>query len=144
VVALERKAFGEGLEKGVRIAYGTDAGGYAWTENQAQGLDYMVRYGMRPMQAIRSATSLAASLLDRADDLGSVAPGHCSDPIATDGDPPAGIKKRQRASWVMNGGKIYKGEGTNWEEVGREWRGGTGPSPLPSSFSLLLSPTPPP
>ena len=42
--------------KGVKIAYGTDAGGYAWTENQAKEFTYMVKYGMTPMQAIQSAT----------------------------------------------------------------------------------------
>jgi imidazolonepropionase-like amidohydrolase len=51
MVEIERKAFGEALKRGVKIAYGTDAGGYAWTEHQAQELDYMVRYGMTPMQA---------------------------------------------------------------------------------------------
>lgn len=111
MVELERKAFGEALKRGVMIAYGTDAGGYAWTENQAQELDYMVRYGMTPMQAIRSATSVAAALLDHSDDVGAVAPGHWADLIATDGDPLADIKELQKVSWVMKGGEIYKGEG---------------------------------
>jgi imidazolonepropionase-like amidohydrolase len=48
---LEAKAFGVAVRKGVKIAYGTDAGGYAWTENQAKEFTYMVRYGMTPMQA---------------------------------------------------------------------------------------------
>ena len=48
MVDLERKAFGLAVKKGVKIAYGTDAGGYAWTENQAKELDYMVKYGMTP------------------------------------------------------------------------------------------------
>jgi imidazolonepropionase-like amidohydrolase len=110
MVELERKAFGEALKRGVLIAYGTDAGGYAWTENQAQELDYMVRYGMTPMQAIRSATSVAAALLDHSNDVGAVATGHWADLIATDGDPLADIKELQRVSWVMKGGVVYKGE----------------------------------
>src|SRR5205823_2157052 len=61
MVELERIAFGKALKKRVRISYGTDAGGYAWTENQAKELSYMVRYGMTPMQAIQSATSVAAA-----------------------------------------------------------------------------------
>ncbi len=109
MVEIERKAFGEALKRGAMISYGTDAGGYAWTENQAQELDYMVRYGMTPMQAIRSATSVAATLLDHADDLGAVAPGHWADLIATDGDPLADIKELQRVTWVMKGGVVYKG-----------------------------------
>ena len=54
MVELERIAFGKALKKGVMISYGTDVGGYAWTENQAQEFAYMVRYGMAPMAATRS------------------------------------------------------------------------------------------
>src|SRR6266516_4441468 len=60
---LEAKAFPIALRKGVKIVYGTDVGGYAWTENQAKEFAYMVRYGMTPMQAIQSATIVAADLL---------------------------------------------------------------------------------
>jgi imidazolonepropionase-like amidohydrolase len=72
MVDLERQAFGKALRKGVRISFGTDAGGYAWTEGQAREFSYMVRYGMSPMQAIRSATSVAAALLDQQDNLGAL------------------------------------------------------------------------
>jgi imidazolonepropionase-like amidohydrolase len=92
----------------VLISYGTDAGGYAWTENQAQELDYMVRYGMTPMQAIRSATVVAAALLDQQDNLGAIAPGHYADLIAVDGDPLADIRELQRVKFVMKNGRIYK------------------------------------
>ena len=109
MVELERKAFGEALRHKVLIAYGTDAGGYAWTENQAQEFGYMVRYGMTPMQAIRSATSVAAALLDQSDNVGAVAPGHYADLVATDGDPLADISELLRVSWVMKGGTVYKG-----------------------------------
>ena len=63
MVELERQAFGRAVKKGVKIAFGTDAGGYAWTENQAKEFAYMVRYGQTPMQAIQSATTVAAELL---------------------------------------------------------------------------------
>jgi len=58
MVELVRAAFGEALRRGAGdfIVYGTDAGGYAWSENQAQEFPMMVQYGMTPMQAIRSAT----------------------------------------------------------------------------------------
>jgi len=108
MVEIEKNAFGEALKRGVLISYGTDAGGYAWTENQAQELDYMVRYGMTPMQAIRSATSVAAALLDQQDNLGTIAPGNYADLIAVDGDPLADIRELQRVKFVMKGGKIYK------------------------------------
>ncbi len=65
-------AFGTAVHRGMLpyISYGTDAGGYAWTENQAQELAFMVRYGMTPMQAIKSATSVAARLLGAAAESG--------------------------------------------------------------------------
>ena len=55
---LEAAAFAKAVKKGVRISFGTDAGGFAWTENQAKEFAYMVKYGMTPMQAIQSATSV--------------------------------------------------------------------------------------
>lgn len=108
MVDIERKAFGEALRRGVKIAYGTDAGGYAWTENQAQELDYMVRYGMSPMRAIKSATATAAELLGESANLGAVAPGHWADLIAVREDPLQDIKVLQRVGWVMKGGEVVK------------------------------------
>ena len=75
------------VRKGVRIAYGTDAGGYAWTENQAKELTYMVRNGMTPMQAIQSAITVAADLLQRASDFGVIEKGKYADIVAVGGDP---------------------------------------------------------
>lgn len=111
LVEFERKAFGEALKRNALIAYGTDAGGYAWTENEAQEFGYMVRYGMTPMQAIRSATSVAAALLDQSDNFGTVAPGRYADLVATSGDPLADISELLRIDWVMKGGVVYKGSG---------------------------------
>jgi imidazolonepropionase-like amidohydrolase len=108
MVEIERKAFGEALKRGVKIAYGTDAGGYAWTEHQAQELDYMVRYGMTPMQAIKSATATAAELLGESANLGAAAPGRWADLIAVREDPLQDIKALQRVSWVMKGGEVVK------------------------------------
>ena len=107
---LEAKAFPLAVRKGVKIAYGTDAGGYAWTENQAKELSYMVRYGMTPMQAIQSATTVAAALLDRADDFGAIEPGKYGDIIAVSGDPLASISELERVRFVMKGGEVYRNE----------------------------------
>jgi len=111
MVEIERIAFGEAVKRGLLpyISYGTDAGGYAWTENQAQELAYMVRYGMTPMQAIQSATSTAARLLDQQSNLGAVAQGRFADIIAVSGDPLADITELQRVAFVMKAGVIYKG-----------------------------------
>lgn len=112
MVDLERQAFGEAVRRGLLpyISYGTDAGGYAWTENQAQELAYMVRYGMTPMQAIKSATSTAARLLEQSANLGSIAEGRFADLIAVSADPLADITELQRVKFVMKGGVVYKSE----------------------------------
>ena len=110
MVDLERQAFGKALRKGVRISYGTDAGGYAWTEGQAREFSYMVRYGMSPMQAIRSATSVAATLLDQQDNLGALEAGRLADLIAVAGDPLTDITELERVRFVMKGGAVVKRE----------------------------------
>jgi imidazolonepropionase-like amidohydrolase len=108
MVDLERQAFGKAVRKGVKISYGTDAGGYSWTENQAKEFSYMVRYGMTPMQAIQSATSVAAALLGQEANLGAVEPGRYADVVAVKGDPLADIAELERVSFVMKGGIVYK------------------------------------
>ena len=104
MVEFEKAAFARAVKKGVKIAYGTDVGGYAWTEPMARELSYMVRYGMTPMQAIRSATSVAAELLDQRANLGAIAPGRLADVIAVRKDPLADITELQRVVFVMKGG----------------------------------------
>jgi imidazolonepropionase-like amidohydrolase len=108
MVDLERIAFGKALKKRVMISYGTDVGGYAWTENQAQEFAYMVRYGMSPMAAIKSATLVAAQLLGQADNFGTIETGKLADIVAVKGDPTADISELTRVSFVMKGGTIYK------------------------------------
>ncbi|MGB7922135.1 MAG: amidohydrolase family protein [Pyrinomonadaceae bacterium] len=107
---LEAKAFGIAVRKGVKIAYGTDAGGYAWTENQAKEFAYMVRYGMTPMQAIQSATVVAADLLERPNDLGAIEPGKLADIVAVAGDPLRDVTELERVRFVMKGGEVYRNE----------------------------------
>jgi imidazolonepropionase-like amidohydrolase len=107
---LEAKAFGVALRKGVKIAYGTDAGGYAWTENQAKEFAYMVRYGMTPMQAIQSATIVAAELLERPNDMGAIEVGKYADIIAVAGDPLKDITELERVRFVMKGGEIVRND----------------------------------
>jgi imidazolonepropionase-like amidohydrolase len=113
MVELEREAFGKALKKGVAIAYGTDVGGYPWTENQAQELGIMVRYGMTPAAAIHSATLVAATMLDRKDDLGSLEVGKWADLIAVAKDPLADITELERVTFVMKGGQVFKGPGAD-------------------------------
>src|SRR5918911_2644564 len=107
---LEEKAFGLALRKGVKIAFGTDAGGFAWTENEAKEFTYMVRYGMTPMQAIQSATVKAAELLDQTNNMGAIEPGKYADIIATAADPLADITELERVRFVMKGGQVVRDE----------------------------------
>src|SRR6266498_4143585 len=107
LVALERRAFGRALRKGVKIALGTDVGGFPWTElNQAKEFEYYVQYGMTPMQAIKSGTSVAAELLGQPD-LGAIASGAYADLVAVQGDPLKDITELQRVRFVMKGGVPY-------------------------------------
>ncbi|MGH9914660.1 MAG: amidohydrolase family protein, partial [Pyrinomonadaceae bacterium] len=107
---LEAKAFNLAVKKGARIAFGTDVGGFAWTENAAKEFTYMVRYGMNPMQAIQSSTVVAAQLLDKADDLGDIAPGKYADIIAVINDPLTDISELERVRFVMKGGDVFRNE----------------------------------
>jgi imidazolonepropionase-like amidohydrolase len=107
---LEAKAFGIAYKKGVRIAYGTDAGGYAWTENQAKEFAYMVKYGMPPMKAIQSATIVAADLLERTSDFGAIEAGKFADIVAVTSDPLKDITELERVKFVMKGGVVYRNE----------------------------------
>jgi imidazolonepropionase-like amidohydrolase len=102
--------FARALKAGVKIAFGTDAGGFAWTENQAREFSYMVRWGMTPMQAIKSATTVAAELLEMSGSIGEIRPGAWADIVATKDDPLKDITALERIGFVMKEGTIYKRE----------------------------------
>jgi len=108
LVNLERRAFGRALRRGVKIAMGTDVGGFPWTEiNQAKEFEYYVQYGMTPMQAIQSGTTVAAALLGQEQNFGAIAPGLYADIIAVAGDPTRDITELQRVKFVMKSGAVY-------------------------------------
>jgi imidazolonepropionase-like amidohydrolase len=108
MMKLEEKAFRRGVEKGVKISLGTDARGFSWSVNEAKEFGYMVKYGMTPMQAIRSATVVGAELLGEQDRLGAVEPGKLADIVAVRGDPLADIGILEKVEFVMKAGVIYK------------------------------------
>ena len=111
MIETERVAFGKALHKGVKIAFGTDAGGFPWTEiNQAREFHYYVEYGMTPMQAIRTATTTAADLLGWRDRLGSIEPGRIADIVAVAGDPLADVSQLEKVAFVMKDGKVYRND----------------------------------
>jgi imidazolonepropionase-like amidohydrolase len=104
----QRAGFRKAVAAGVKIAYGTDSGVYPH-EFGARQLPYMVRYGMTPMQAIRSATLSAAQLMGWEDRVGSLTAGKYADIIAVEGDALADLGRFEKVAFVMKGGVIHKG-----------------------------------
>jgi imidazolonepropionase-like amidohydrolase len=111
MVDLEKAAFQKALKKNVKIALGTDAGGFDWKElNQAKEFGYYVNYGMTPLQAIRSGTVVPAELLGWSDKMGTIEAGKWADLVAVTGDPLKDITELERVKFVMKGGLVYKNE----------------------------------
>jgi len=109
--AAQKQAFAKALRKGVKIVFGTDAGGFAWTQkNEAIEFQLYVAYGMTPMQAIQTATISAAQLLGWSDRLGTIEPGKLADIVAVAGDPLADIRELQNVQFVMKQGVVYKND----------------------------------
>ena len=107
-VALHGVSFGKALRAGVKMAFGTDVGGFKWSEPIAEEFLREVQFGMTPMQAIQSATSRAAELLGKRGDIGVVAPGAFADLIAVAGDPLADVGALKTVHFVMKDGVVFK------------------------------------
>jgi imidazolonepropionase-like amidohydrolase len=108
MLKVHEQTFRRALNAGVKIAFGTDVGGFSWSINPAMEFPYMVKYGMTPLQAIRAATSTAAELLEMKNDIGSVSAGKFADIVALKGDPLSDIALLQKIDFVMKGGQIIK------------------------------------
>jgi imidazolonepropionase-like amidohydrolase len=106
---LQRDNFARAAGAGVKVAFGTDAGVYPHGDNAKQ-FAYMVKYGLTSARAIRSATSDAAELLGRANQVGRVAAGWMADLIAVRGDPLADVRTLESVGFVMKGGVTIKDE----------------------------------
>ena len=109
-VEVHGPSFKKALAAGVKIAYGTDAGGFPWDQPQAQEFKRMVDFGMSPMDAILSATEKAAQLLGVEGQMGVIAPGAYADIIAVQGDPLKDITELERVRFVMKGGRVFRSE----------------------------------
>jgi imidazolonepropionase-like amidohydrolase len=105
------ESFKKALKAGVKIVFGTDMGGIPWTEPIAQEFPHMVELGMSPMDAIKSATTRAAEMLEVSGQVGVVAPGAYADIIAVPGDPLKDIKELGKVQFVMKDGKVFRSEG---------------------------------
>jgi imidazolonepropionase-like amidohydrolase len=104
---LQREGFRKAVKAGVKLSFGTDAGVYPYGLGARQ-FAYMVRYGMTPMQAIQSATTVAADLLRRKADVGALSPGHFGDLIAVVGDPLQDPNVLTHVAGVIKGGRVIK------------------------------------
>ena len=103
----QREGFTKAVKAGVRVAYGTDSGVYPHPMVGKQ-LAYMVRFGMTPMEAIRSATVVAAELIGWTGEVGTLAPGAFADLIAVEGDPLEDVALLEDVPFVMKGGQVVK------------------------------------
>jgi imidazolonepropionase-like amidohydrolase len=106
-VALHGVSFQKALRAGVKIAFGTDVGGFVWADPIAQEFSREVEFGMTPMQAIQSATSKAAELLGRKGELGVIAPGALADVVAVSGNPLEDVHVLEKVGFVMKDGAVY-------------------------------------
>ncbi len=109
VADIQRENFRKAHQAGVRMVYGTDAGIYPHGDNARQ-FAWMVRYGMTPTEAIRTATVNAAEALGRAD-LGVLEAGRVADVIAVAGDPTRDVTLLESVPFVMKGGQVSKQAG---------------------------------
>jgi imidazolonepropionase-like amidohydrolase len=103
-----RRSFQAALAAGVPIAFGTDAGGFPWSLNQAEEFGWMVRFGMTPVAALRSATTVAARLLGREREIGRVAEGFQADLVAVPGNPLQRIAAMENVGFVMQRGRVVR------------------------------------
>ncbi|TLY30983.1 MAG: amidohydrolase family protein [Ignavibacteria bacterium] len=110
MIQRQREAFAKGVKAGVKIAFGTDAGGFAWDVNEAVEFKRMVDAGMSPMQAIKASTSVAAELLEMGGKLGELIPGALADLVAVQGDPLKDITLLEQVRFVMKDGKVYRND----------------------------------
>jgi len=104
-----RGAFRAALRAGVKIAFGTDAR-ESPHGTQTSEFKIYVEVGMTPMQAIQSATRVAAECIGWEKKVGTVEPGRYADLVGVRGDPNADITELERVPWVMKGGKVFKNE----------------------------------
>jgi imidazolonepropionase-like amidohydrolase len=108
IAEVQRESFRAAVKAGAKVVFGTDSGVYPHGDNAKQ-FAWMVRYGMTPMVAIRSATSLAAEALGRGD-LGCIKQGCAADLIAVAGDPLVDIQALEAVGFVMKDGVVHKSE----------------------------------
>ena len=113
---MSRASFQRALKAGAKIAFSVNATGARGKQEgpyhgeEAVEFANMVEYGMTPLQALRSATSVGAANLGWADRVGSVEKGKYADIIAVSGNPAADVTEMERVKFVMKGGQVYRND----------------------------------
>ena len=108
IPVFHRDTFQRAVRKWVKVAFGTDVGGFPWEVNQAREFSYQTKSGMTPMQAIKSATSVAAQMLEMDDRIGTLEKGKAADVVAVPGNPLSDITLMERVHFVMKDGVVYR------------------------------------
>ncbi len=101
--------FGKSYKKGVKIAFGTDAGVFPHGEN-AREFGYMVEGGMPAIEALLAAMQVNANILGMGDKIGSIEAGKIADIVAVNENPTTNIKTMEKVTFVMKEGVVYKNE----------------------------------
>jgi len=108
---LHEQSFKRAMQAGLKIVFGTDVGGFPWTEPIAQEFNYMSKFGMSPIEAIRSATVRPAEMLNMQGEIGVIAPGAYADIIAVRGNPLVDVTELSRVTFVMKSGLVFRDAG---------------------------------
>jgi imidazolonepropionase-like amidohydrolase len=104
------QSFKKAVQANLKIVYGTDVGGFSWDQPIAQDFPYMVKFGMSPLEALRSATIRPAEMLGMTGQIGVIAPGAYADIIAVESNPLKDIEALGRVNFVMKDGQVRTGQ----------------------------------
>lgn len=107
VAQAQRDNFRKAVQKGIKLTMGTDTGVHRHADAPKQ-LEWMVRYGMTPMQAIQAATRVGAEALGIGTEVGQIAPGYLADMVAVTADPLADIRSLAAVEFVMKEGVVHR------------------------------------
>jgi len=109
VAEISERSYPRAVAAGVKIAFGSGVGPFPHG-SQTKEFEYMVKFGMTPVQAIRAATIGAATLMGWEDRVGSLEAGKFADIVAVSGDPTEDITELEHVKFVMKGGQVFKNE----------------------------------